>query len=197
MKFKVFGTDIKITFYFFAFLTLLVFTDKSGFFIPMMVAVLFHEAAHLITMRLVGCAPKEIVLIPASVRIVRGIAVKNTHEIAISLSGPLANIMFFCIFYVCYLLFSYNALLNFAIINLLIGAFNLLPVKGLDGGIILKKLCEIFMSEQKANLTVNLCALILAILLIFLGVRFLSASSGNFTPIIIGIYLILSVIIKF
>ena len=119
MKFKVFGTDIKITFYFFAFLTLLVLTDKSGFFIPMMVAVLFHEAAHLITMRLVGCAPKEIVLIPASIRIVRGIAVKNTHEIAISLSGPLANIMFFCIFYVCYLLFSYNALLNFAIINLM------------------------------------------------------------------------------
>ncbi len=197
MKIKIFGTKIYITFYFFAFLTLLVLTDKSGYFIPMVLAVVIHEAAHLLAMRLVGCAPKEIVLIPASIRIVRGIAVKNSHEIAISLSGPLANTVFFCIFYLCFILFSHNKLLDFAIINLLIGAFNLLPVKGLDGGIILRKICEIFMSEQKAKLTVNFFALVLAILLIFLGVKFFKSSSGNFTPIILGIYLILSIIIKF
>lgn len=197
MKIKIFGTNVNITFYFFAFLTLLLLTDKSGYFIPMALAVIIHEAAHLLTMRLVGCAPKEIILIPASIRIVRGLAVKDSHEIAISLSGPLANIVFFCILYLCYLLFFNNKLLDFAIINLLIGAFNLLPVKGLDGGIILRKICEIFMSEQKAKLTVNFCALILAVLLIFLGAKFLRSSSGNFTPIILGVYLILSVIIKF
>lgn len=197
MNIKIFGTKINITFYFFAFLALLIITDKSGYFLPMVLAVIIHEAAHLLTMRLVGCAPKEIVLIPASIRIVRGIAVRDSHEIAISVSGPLANIVFFCIFYLCFLLFSHNKLLDFAIINLLIGAFNLLPVNGLDGGVILKKICEIFMSEQKAKLTVNFCALCLAVLLILLGVRFFASSSGNFTPIILGIYLILSVIIKF
>ncbi len=197
MKIKIFGTKINITFYFFAFLTLLVFTDKSGYFIPMVVAVIIHEVAHLLTMHLVGCAPTEIVLIPASIRIVRGFAVKDSHEIAISLSGPLANIVFFCIFYLCFLLFSHNKLLDFAIINLLIGAFNLLPVKGLDGGIVLRKICEIFMSEQKAKLTVNFCALFLAALLIFFGIKIFSSGSGNFTPIILGIYLILSVMVKF
>lgn len=197
MNIKIFGTKINVTFYFFAFLTLLILTDKSGYFIPMVLAVIIHEAAHLLTMHLVGCAPKEIVLIPASVRIVRDLTVKDSHEIAISVSGPLANIVFFCIFYLCFLLFPNNKLLDFAIINLLIGSFNLLPVKGLDGGIILRKICEIFMSEQRAKLIVNFCALILAVLLIFLGIRFFRCGGGNFTPVILGIYLILSVIIKF
>lgn len=196
MKAKIFGTRINITFCFVAMLTLLIVTDKSGYILPMIAAVVIHETAHLITMRLVGCAPKEIVLIPASVRIIRDISVKSSHETAISLSGPLANFVFFCIFYVGYLLFPYNKLLDFSVINLLIGAFNLLPVKGLDGGIILKKTCQCFMSEQKAELTVKICAVILAVILIFLGVKFLTSNNRNFTPIILGIYLILSVAVK-
>ncbi len=196
MKAKIFGTRINITFCFVAMLTLLIVTDKSGYILPMIAAVVIHETAHLITMRLVGCAPKEIVLIPASVRIIRDISVKSSHETAISLSGPLANFVFFCIFYVGYLLFPYNKLLDFSVINLLIGAFNLLPVKGLDGGIILKKTCQCFMSEQKAELTVKICAVILAVILIFLGVKFLTSNNRNFTSIILGIYLILSVAVK-
>ena len=196
MKTKIFGTKINISFCFVAMLTLLIITDKSGYVLPMIAAVVIHETAHLITMRLIGCAPKEIVLIPASVRIIRDISVKSSHETEISLSGPLANFVFFCIFYIAYLMFPYNKLLDFSVINLLIGAFNLLPVKGLDGGIILKKICQSFMSEEKAELTVNVCAIILAVLLIFLGVRFLINHNRNFTPITIGIYLILSVIVK-
>lgn len=196
MKIKIFGTKINITFCFVAMLTLLIITDKSGYILPMILAVMVHEAAHLVTMHLVGCAPKEIVLIPASVRIIRGIAVKSSHETAISLLGPLANFVLFFIFYIAYLLFPYNKLLDFSVINLLIGVFNLLPVKGLDGGIILKKICQCFMSEQKAELMVNICAIILAVLLIFLGVRFLINHNKNFTPIILGIYLILSVAVK-
>lgn len=196
MVIKIFGTKIKITFCFVAMLSLLILIDKSGYILPMIIAVLLHEAAHLLTMCIVGIAPREILLIPASVRIVRGVAVKTSHELAISLSGPLMNFVGFFVFYLLYIILGKNKLLDFSVINLLIGAFNLLPVNGLDGGIILKKICECFMSQEKANLTVNITAILLGVVLIFLGVKFFAINGGNFTPIILSIYLILSVIVK-
>ncbi len=197
MKFKIFGTQINVTFLFAAFICFTVFIDKSGYILYMISAVVLHEAAHLFTMKIVGCNPKEVWLIPTSVRIVRGITVKESHEIAISLSGPLINILFFFIFYIVFLLSGSEEALNFSVINLLIGVFNLLPVNGLDGGIILKKLLEKITSPDKARLTVKLLTVIFSLLIIFFGIKTFTDSSYNFTPIVLGIYLLLSVIIKF
>ena len=196
MNIKIFGTKITISFYFFAFFMLLVLVDKSGYFLPISVAVIIHEAGHLLTMRLLGTAPKEIVLVPASVRIVRDICAKPSYEAAVSVSGPLANISFFAAFYVIYLFVPKNVFIDFAVINLLIGAFNLLPVNGLDGGVLLKKICAVFLGETKAQIVVNVCALILAVLLVFLGVKFIMGGRYNFTPILLSIYLLLSIFIK-
>ncbi len=197
MKFKIFGTQINVTFLFVAFICFTVFIDKSGYILYMILAVALHEAAHLLTMKIVGCSPKEIWLIPTSIRIVRNITVKESHEIAVSLSGPLINILFFFLFYIAFLLSGSDGALNFSVINLLIGVFNLLPVNGLDGGVILKKLLEKVTSREKAALAVKILTLLLSALFIAFGVKTFTDSAYNFTPIILGIYLILSVIIKF
>ncbi len=197
MKFKIFGTEINITFLFAAFVCLTICIDKSGYILYMILAVGLHELAHLFTMKIVGCNPKEVLLIPTSIRIVRGIAVKTCHEIAISLSGPIINILVFLLSYVVFLLTGSQIAINFSAVNLLVGAFNLLPVNGLDGGVALKKLLESFVSAEKARLVLKLLTITVSVIIIFFGIKTFTDSAYNFTPIILGIYLILSVIIKF
>lgn len=195
MKFKIFGTEIQITFLFMAFITLLLAVDKSGYAIPMLFAVTAHEAAHLVTMCLLGCNPKAIMLIPASVRIVRDISYKTKNEVLISISGPLINLFFFALFYIVFILFKNENILTFAIINLIIGVFNLLPVNALDGGVVLKKILMLIFKENKANIILNIITVLIGIVIFVLGV-FLVLNSRNFSLIIISLYLLISVLLK-
>lgn len=195
MKFKIFGTEIQITFLFMAFITLLLAVDKSGYAIPMIFAVTAHETAHLVTMYLLGCNPKVIKLIPASVRIVRDISYKTKNEVLISISGPLINLFFFALFYVVFIFFRKENILTFAIINLIIAVFNLLPVNALDGGVVLKKILMLFFKENKANIILNIITVIFGMVIFVLGV-FLVLNSSNFSLIIISLYLLISVLLK-
>ena len=196
MRFKLLGTKIHISFLFAAILALLIITDKSGNFLPFSVAVTLHEIAHLITMRIVRCNPKEINLIPASVQIVRDIAARPACEVAISFAGSLMNLCLFMIFYIFYLIWGNMQVLNFAAINLVLAVFNLLPVKGLDGGVIIYKLLCIKMPHNRAMLTVDILTVLTAVAFLVLGVCLAFRGGGNFSLIIMAIYLLLSVIIK-
>ena len=196
MRFKLLGTKIHISFLFAAMLALLIITDKSGNFLPFSVAVTLHEIAHLITMRIVRCNPKEINLIPASVQIVRDIAARPACEVAISFAGSLMNLCLFMIFYIFYLIWGNMQVLNFAAINLVLAVFNLLPVKSLDVGVIIYKLLCIKMPHNRAMLTVDILTVLTAVAFLVLGVCLAFRGGGNFSLIIMAIYLLLSVIIK-
>ena len=196
MKFKFLGTKIYISFLFAATVALLIITDKSGNFLPLLAAVILHETAHLVTMRMVHCNPKEINLIPASVQIVRDISVKPAFEVAISFSGPLMNLCLFMIFYIFFLVWGNMQILNFAAINLVLAVFNLLPVKCLDGGVIVYKLLCIKMAHNRAMLTVDILTVLMAVAFLVLGVCMAFRGGVNFSLIIMAIYLLLSVIIK-
>lgn len=196
MKFKLLGTQIHISFLFAAMLALLIITDKSGNFLPFLAAVVLHEISHLITMCLVHCNPKEIKLIPASVQIVREITVKPAFEVAISFSGPLMNLCMFMLFYIFYLIWGNMQVLNFAAINLVLAVFNLLPVKSLDGGVIIYKLLSVKMPHNRAMLTVDILTVLTAVAFLVLGICIVFRGGANFSLIIMAIYLLLSVIIK-
>ena len=66
MRIKIFGIYIQITFWFTAFLSAMLLIDKTGYILPIFCAILSHELGHLITMKVLKCAPKEIILKPAS-----------------------------------------------------------------------------------------------------------------------------------
>lgn len=196
MRVKIKDTKIKITVLFFGIMLLLILFDKSGYIIPSILAVLVHETAHLITMYILGCAPKEIILIPASVQIVRKIEPKPKNEILISASGPLASMFFFTAFYVFYCIFHNENLLTFAVINLLYGLFNLLPVKNLDGGQILSVALKTKLPENRVNLIINIITLVLCVVALFFGLALFGDGSMNFSLIILSVYFLLSVLIK-
>ncbi len=195
MKFKIFGTEIQITFIFIALTSLLLVTDKSGLLLPLLLAVAAHETAHLVTMFLLGCNPKSVMLIPASVRIVRDISYKTKNEVLISISGPLMNLFLFVLFYLCFLIFESETLLTFAVINLITGAFNLLPVNALDGGVVLKKIIAKFLNENKATAILNIVTVLFGIAFFVLGI-YLILNEGNFSLIVMSLYLLISVLIK-
>ena len=185
MKFNFFGTKINVSFLFLAIITFMFLIDKSGILMPMSIAVILHEISHLIAMGIFRCQPKEIRLIPGGIEITRSFCLKKKTEILISLSGPFINIFLFVVFL--------KIDIEFSLINLCIGVFNLLPLSFLDGGEILIKL----LGEYKAEKIFKLLSILIGGLGVFLGVYLIINKIPNISLLIFSVYLILSIIIKF
>jgi len=196
VKFKLFGTEIYLSFLFMAFITAMLATDKTGFMLPTLFAVLMHEFGHLFIMWVLDCTPKRIKLIPASVQIVNSFSRGYKNDILIALSGPCVNLLLFSVLYYNYLCFKNEFTLYFALLNLLIGVFNLLPVKGLDGGTILFSLLCKFTDINRAVLIVKLITAIFALAVIITAVLLTIGGKLNASLYIIGIYLLIMCLIK-
>ena len=196
MKFKLLGTEIYISFLFIALLTFMLATDRTGLIIPTIFAVIIHEFGHLFTMWTLECSPKEIKFIPTSVQIIRSFSIKPYGETAIAFSGPAASIAVFLALYLIFLNSQSNTVLQFSLLNLIIGLFNLLPVKGLDGGTILLNFISKYFGIEKAERAIKLITLIIGLSLLFFGIYAAIYKNFNLTVFIIALYLIVSVIIK-
>lgn len=196
MRFKIFGIEIYISFLFFGAITIMLATDKTGFVLPCITAVVLHECGHLFMMWLRECAPKSIKLIPASVQITASFSRNYKTDILVAFSGPVVNLVMFGALYYNYLCFKNNATLCFAIVNLIYGVFNLLPVKGLDGGtVLLSFLCRYF-DINKSILLLKFTTFIFAVAIIVCAVMFSLKGNNNISFYIIGIYLLVVSLIK-
>lgn len=192
MKFKLFGTEIYVSFFFLATVTIMFATDKTGLILPMLSAIFLHESAHLFVMWRVGETPRKIRLIPASVQIVNSGFKSYKNEVKIALAGPVFNLIFFAFFWHFKGLF----LQYFAVINLGFGVFNLLPLKGLDGGVILHTvLCRIF-DINIAEKTLKTVSLTFGFLSIFGAIFLLLRGDFNLSFFIMGVYLVLICLLK-
>lgn len=196
MQFKLFGTKIYISFIFAAVITVMLFFDRTTLFLPSAIAILLHELGHLFAMWLCECAPREIKLIPASVQIIRGFSSKPYGESIIALFGPIVNLVIFVVFLVNYLYFKDEWVIKFGLINLIIGIFNLLPVKGLDGGTVLYNIVSEKKGLRTAERLLNIITFVSSLTLFVLGILTIINGKVNITVFIMAIYLLLSVVIK-
>lgn len=196
MKLKIFNTEIYVSFLFAAVVAFMLVIDRTGLMIPTIFAVLIHEMGHLFAMWIMECAPKSIRLIPASVQIVRAFSPKPHGETAIALTGPLCNIVTFFTLWLNYLVFGNETVLRFALLNLILGIFNLLPVKGLDGGTLLYGILCRRIEEYRADRVLRTVTMMLAFIALVAGV-FLTLN-GRFNPsaFILALYLAVSALIK-
>lgn len=137
MRFRVFKTNVYISFLFVAFFGLLLIFDKTGLFMPAAISAGIHEAGHIFAMAALKNKPSEINISPGSFEIVRSCCRSLSGQAVIQFAGPFFNIVFFGIFYVFYKIFKIEALIVFSFCNLCYALFNLIPSKGLDGGDIL------------------------------------------------------------
>ncbi|MEE0946651.1 MAG: hypothetical protein U0M42_07505 [Acutalibacteraceae bacterium] len=196
MSFKIFSTKVTVSFLFTAMICILLICDRTGFAFPMLCSVVFHEMGHLAAMHICRCPPTEIRLIPASVQICSPV-VSLKHEVFILVCGPLCNLLLFGVLFVNCCLFSSIYFLEFSIINLIYGAFNMMPVKGVDGGSVLHILLCRYWGDRKAERIMNFITVIGAVC--FLGGAVFLSFKGivNYSAYIMALYLVLSVFLKF
>lgn len=196
MKFKFLGIEIYISFLFAAIVVIMLATDRTGLLLPSLFAVFIHEAAHLFAMWVVDCAPKRIRLIPASVQIIRRFGISEKNEIFVALCGPIANLVLFTVLYINYLSFGNEMILYYALINLLIGAFNLLPVIGLDGGTVLLEILSKKNEYTKAVRILKTITFIICVLTFAIAVIMLLNDKFNMSVFILAIYFFIMGILK-
>lgn len=196
MRIKLLGTEIYISFLFAAVVTIMLATDRTGLILPALFAVIIHEIGHLFAMWVLECAPKQIKLIPASVQIVSSFSKKYKNDIIIAASGPVTNFVLFFTLYINYISFKNELTLYYALLNLIIGIFNSLPVKGLDGGTILFSILAVKTDYNKASLTIKIITFIMAALILITAIFLTIKSKINISLYIIGIYLLISSIMK-
>lgn len=196
MKFKLFGTEIYISFLFCAVITLMLLTDKTGYMIPTLFAILMHEMGHLFMMWVVDSAPKRIKLIPASIQITTPFQKRYRNDMLISLAGPLVNIVLFLTLYFNFLTFRNQTTLYFALLNLVVALFNLLPVKGLDGGTILYCILSKYKDSNRASIILKYITLAASAVIIVTAITLSIRGNINISFYIVGIYLLIASLVK-
>lgn len=196
MRFKLLGTEIYVSFLFMAVITVMLATDRTGMILPSLFAVFMHELGHLFAMWVLDSAPKEIRLIPASVQITTDITSGYKTDIAVALCGPITNLVFFAVLFFNYLCFKNQLTLCYALLNLIIAVFNMLPVNGLDGGTVLFSVIAKRTDYNRARLILRIITLVIAAAVLFVGVMFTLRGKINISIYIIGIYLLIMSILK-
>ncbi len=196
MRLKLFDVDIYISCLFAAIIAFLFATDRTGLILPTFAAILFHELGHLFAMWGLGCQPKQINLIPASVQIVGSVPKKNSDEVIIALMGPLMNLLLFVVLLLHALVFDDSTTLSWAVLNLVVCIFNLLPARGLDGGTILYQILLLRLPVYRAELILRIVTFCLGVLASMGGVTILFQMGNNPTLLLLGIYLLIASLMK-
>ena len=176
IKTRLAGVQIGADFTFFAVIAMFITLDTTGFALMSLSVCLIHEAGHLTAMLLIGQKPDSIMLRGGGIKIA-----SKCDSMLVLLAGSAVNIvLFFALYFTLPKTDIYPVM--FAVLNLVIGLFNLLPVGCLDG----KRLLEMFMPEKLLRIIeiVTVTAVIAVIIAAF------SRGGVNFTFTAVIIYII-------
>ncbi len=144
------------------------------------IAVVLHELAHSYVAQRYGIEIERIVLLPiGGISAMKELPQDPRQELRIALVGPLTNLVIAAILYPVYLFIigslspSLNFLMyNFILLNLLLGAFNLLPAFPMDGGRVLRSFLAERMNFIKATELAASIGKQLAIIMAIVGIFF-------------------------
>ena len=189
MKFQLFGCHIRLDFGFFLVLAVFLAADKTGFGILMVLAALFHEMGHLAVMLLLKLRVSAVAFTPFGIKIEKEplLRISLWGEGLLYLAGPLANLLLAAGMFLGYPRRFFRDV--FIVINLIMAAFNLLPIASLDGGNLCKAWLGKKVSSDKLEMISN-CISIATLIPLFAGACLLIiGGSGNFTLLVTCLYL--------
>lgn len=175
---------ISLDFTFFAVVGFVCAFDSGGYGILYLAACLCHEAAHLAVMTIKGQIPREIIFSGG------GICIRQPLDahFAMLAAGPAVNFLLFGVFYFG---LSWDNIYKmiFAVANLCVGVFNLMPMGELDGkkllDIVLMKHCSIRTAERVSAVLQTTACIIWGGLVLFL----LATGAVNLTAVFVMIYI--------
>lgn len=166
--------QIKVNLQIFIFLIVFYLTKQLEIYSVLMLLAFFHECGHLIAGLLLKLKPKRLEINPFGLAIIfEEFGSKNNSlewkKIIIAAAGPITNliIMLITIFGNLHIEEITKEIIVYA--NILIIAFNLLPIYPLDGGRIVKGVLYILRGRSAADSLSNKIANAGAIMLTFAG----------------------------
>jgi stage IV sporulation protein FB len=178
------GVEIGADFTFFAVIAIFLALDSTGFALMSLAVCIIHEAGHLTAMLIYSRRPDSIMFRGGGIKIsfdyTRGSNLKG-DSVFILCAGSAVNIgLFFALYFSLPKTDIYPVM--FAVLNLVIGVFNLLPIGCLDG----KRLLEMFL-PKKVLKAAEISALCVIATLISVA---LSRGGVNFTLAAAMIYIL-------
>ncbi len=191
MKFRLGTLAVSVTVPFCALIAALLVTDKTGFMLYSLAAIIFHESGHLIAMKFTHCLPREIKLGLGGLTIIGAAPRSAANSAIIMLSGPLTNIAAAVLIFTVLNPEIDSKAYAAAITQAVVGLFNLLPIKGLDGGTVFYYLLNLRFSESRARLALCIISLLFSAIIAFLGGCAVFRAGANPTLLILGVYLLI------
>lgn len=181
------GVRLRLSLLFPASVIVMLSLDNSGMAALCLTAALIHEGGHAVAMLLLRDAPSCITLGVFGMRVERRRSSPCGYpaRCIVSLAGPLANAA-------CAVLMTGDAALVHAVLALL----HVLPVTSLDGGEALYALLCCRLSEERADRVLLVCSAVLLFPLAFLGFWVMLRGNGNFSLLLLSIYLILRMFLR-
>ena len=164
-------------------------TDTEGTAVMCLFSCALHELGHIIVMYVLGCPPERIIFYGGGIKLTGG-----GKSIPVIISGCAVNFMLFAAFY--FLSDDYQMRL-FGVINLLTGAFNLMPVKPFDGYNLLEKLLIKLLPFEKTAAVLKMTELTACVAAAPLIVVFFLNGGVNFSSVVFLFYLFVVDIVEF
>ena len=169
-------------------IALLFCIDMSVYTCIVLMSALLHECGHLFFIRLFSAEVEKIIILPVGAKIVvKSSMLSYRKDIIISFGGCLSNLLLFLIFYRLYF--------PVAVANAFFFLLNILPIKGLDGGRILKLILLLRLSPDKAESVFCAISFVFVILLWIVGVYLLMFCSANISLFTLSLFLIIDTVI--
>lgn len=180
---------ILIDFTFFAVIALFLSLDKTGYGLMSIAACLIHEMGHLFVMLMQKKIPSRLTFYGAGIKITKSDSSGlETPSVSILLAGSLTN---FAVFFAVYFTAGRTDIFPvlFAVINLVIGVFNLIPVSHFDGKKLLEIFCIKIFTPKTAMQVLRPVEIFFLILVLCLAVLLFIMGFVNFTMAVVLIYL--------
>lgn len=156
--------------------------------LPFLLAALLHEGGHLLACRLLGVPIRF--FRPTVAGAVIGYdpsAVSYTREAMIAAAGPLSNLAGFLL---CFPGQCSRGRALFGIACLSLALFNLLPIRRLDGGVILYDLLTSVMDPWRSAPIVETVSLVCTVCLWMCAAAVQIRCGGNLSVFLISVYLL-------
>lgn len=173
---------------FFCLIASYLFLDTTGLLIPLAISIAFHEMAHIVFLILFKSKITAVKLNVGAILVEHQEIVSKWKNIISLLSGPISNLILSGAFW----------LLNnevYCAVNFVVGVYNLLPIKGLDGGSILETICNGYFSAKIIRMIVGFSTMIFCIFIVNFFLKY--GTSFNYYSVLLWLlYIITPILLK-
>lgn len=188
MSFRLGSLRIRVGYVAAAALTAALLLDREGRITCCLFAAALHELGHLLMMLLCRTKVRGIQLGLFDVRIDAGRPDTVAGEVAVTLGGPMMNLLLAGVFA--------PLSRDFCCANLALGLFNLLPVLSLDGGRLTALMLTRRLSPRGISRVMRALTFLTALPLMTAGVWILLRSGYNYSLLIVSLYLLAILFLK-